>query len=106
MARGHDTATYKKLLLHFMGESDPLYSMLQWLTERMMEVESELKVGAVKGKHTSDRTTHFSGTRVRRFDTRLGTLYLLVPKLRLCTPTQDNTSVPREIWFPNTGELP
>ena len=82
MARKYDTATYKKLLLHFMGEADPLYSMLQWLTERMMEVESEMKVGAVKGKHTSDRTTHFSGTRVRRFDTRLGTLYLLVPKLR------------------------
>jgi transposase-like protein len=82
MARGNDTATYRKLLLHFMGESDPLYSMLQWLTERMMEVESELKVGAVKRKHTSDRTTHFSGTRVRRFDTRLGTLCLLVPKLR------------------------
>ena len=78
MARKYDTATYKKLLLHFMGEADPLYSMLQWLTERMMEVESEMKVGAVKGKHTSDRTTHFSGTRVRRFDTRLGTLYLLV----------------------------
>jgi len=47
-----------------------------------MEVVAELKVGAVKGKHTTDRTTHFSGTRVRRFDTRLGTLYLLVPKLR------------------------
>jgi len=82
MARKYDTATYKKLLLHFMGEADPLYSMLQWLMERMIEVESEMKVGAVKGKHTSDRTTHFSGTRVRRFDTRLGTLYLLVPKLR------------------------
>lgn len=82
MARVYDTATYKKLLLHIMGESDPLYSMLQWLTERMMEVEAELKVGAVKGKHASDRTTHFSGTRVRRFDTRVGTLYLLVPKVR------------------------
>lgn len=82
MARKYDTSTYKKLLLHFMGEADPLYSMLQWLTERMMEVEAEMKVGAVKGKHTADRTTHFSGTRVRRFDTRLGTLYLLVPKLR------------------------
>ncbi len=82
MARNYDTAAYKKLLLHFMGESDPLYSMLQWLTERMMEVEAELKVGAAKGKHASDRTTHFSGTRVRRFDTRLGTLYLLVPKVR------------------------
>jgi putative transposase len=82
MARRHDTATYKKLLLHFMGEADPLYSMLQWLTERMMEVEAELKAGAAKGKHAPDRRTHFSGTRVRRFDTRLGTLYLLVPKLR------------------------
>jgi len=82
MARKYDTSTYKKLLLHFMGEADPLYSMLQWLTERMMEVEAEMKVGAVKGKHTPERATHFSGTRVRRFDTRLGTLYLLVPKLR------------------------
>ena len=82
MAGKYDTSTYKKLLLHFMGEADPLYSMLQWLTERMMEVEAELKAGAAKGKHVPDRTTHFSGTRVRRFDTRLGTLYLLVPKLR------------------------
>jgi len=82
MARNYDTAAYKKLLLHFMGELDPLYSMLQWLTERMMEVEAEIKVGAAKGKHSSDRTTHFSGTRVRRFDTRMGTLYLLVPKVR------------------------
>ena len=82
MARKYDTSRYKKLLLHFMGESDPLYAMLQWLTERMMDVEAEMKVGAVKGKHSPDRTTHFSGTRVRRFDTRLGTRYLLVPKLR------------------------
>jgi len=82
MAGKYDTSTYKKLLLHFLGESDPLYAMLQWLTERMMEVESEVKVGASKGQHSSERTTHFSGTRVRRFDTRLGTLYLLVPKLR------------------------
>ena len=81
MAGKYDTSTYEKLLLHFMGESDPLYAMLQWLTERMMEVESEVKVGAAKEKYSSDRTTHFSGTRVRRFDTRLGTLYLLVPKL-------------------------
>jgi putative transposase len=82
MARRYDSATYKKLLLHFMGEADPLYAMLEWLTERMMEVEAELKVGAAKGKHSKDRTTHFSGARVRRFDTRVGTLYLLVPKLR------------------------
>jgi len=48
----------------------------------MMQIEAELKAGAIKEKHTSDRTTHFSGTRVRRFDTQLGTLYLLIPTLR------------------------
>ena len=56
--------------------------MLKWLTEQMIRVEAEMKVGASKGKHSEDRTTYFSGTRVRRFDTRLGTMYLVVPKLR------------------------
>jgi transposase-like protein len=82
MAGRNDTDYYKKLLLDFIVEPDPLFSMLQWLTQRMMELESESKAGAPKGKHSSERKTHFSGTRVRRFDTRLGTMYLLVPKLR------------------------
>jgi transposase-like protein len=82
MARGNDTNCFKKLLLNFMAEPDPLFSMLEWLTHRMMELEAESKVGAQKGKHATDRQTYFSGTRVRRFDTRLGTMYLLVPKLR------------------------
>jgi hypothetical protein len=82
MAGRNDTDYYKKLLLDFIAEPDPLFSMLQWLTQRMMELESESKAGAPKGKHCAERKTHFSGTRVRRFDTRLGTMYLLVPKLR------------------------
>ncbi len=45
----------------------------------MMRIEAEAKVGAVKGKHAQDRTTYFSGDRARRVDTRLGTVYLLVP---------------------------
>jgi hypothetical protein len=61
MAKVNDSATYKNLLLHFIGEPDPLYSMLQWLTSRMMEVESELKVGASKGKHTSESEDAFFG---------------------------------------------
>jgi len=67
MAKKYSTADYKKMLLNFMGEADPLYSMLQWLTERMMEVEAELKTGAAKGKHEAGRKTYFSGTRGRRF---------------------------------------
>lgn len=65
-----------------MAEPDPLYAMLEWLTNELMKLEAENKVGAHKGEHCPTRTTHFSGTRVRRFDTRLGTIYLLVPKLR------------------------
>jgi len=56
--------------------------MLEWLTNQLMKLEAENKVGAKKGEHSPNRTTHFSGTPVRRFDTRLGTIYLLVPKLR------------------------
>ena len=65
-----------------MLEDDPLYAMLQWMTEKIMQLEAEQKVGAQKGMHSTERTTHFSGNRLRRFDTRLGTMYLLVPKLR------------------------
>ncbi|MDY0095857.1 MAG: hypothetical protein RBT80_24440, partial [Candidatus Vecturithrix sp.] len=41
MAKRYDTAAYKKLLLYFMGELAPLYSMLQWLTARMLIDEYE-----------------------------------------------------------------
>jgi len=47
-----------------------------------MEVEVENKLGASKGEHSPKRTGYRSGTRVRRFDTRMGTMYLLVPKVR------------------------
>jgi putative transposase len=82
MAKRDDTTLFKALLLQFIGEEDPLLSMLQWTTHQLMQVEAENKVGAEKGKHTRDRRTYFSGYRWRRFDTRLGTTYLCVPKLR------------------------
>jgi len=82
MAHKNHTPFLKKMLLEFMTEPDPLYAMLEWLTNELMKLEAENKVGAQKGEHCPTRTTHFSGTRVRRFDTRLGTIYLLVPKLR------------------------
>jgi transposase-like protein len=56
--------------------------MLQWVTQQLMEIEAANKVGVEKGKHSRERNTYFSGYRVRRFDTRLGTAYLCVPKLR------------------------
>jgi len=47
-----------------------------------MRVEAEAKVGAPKNKHSKDRVTYFSGYRVRKLNSRVGTLYLLVPKVR------------------------
>ncbi len=65
-----------------MAEPDPLFSMLKRFTQHLMQMEAEAKVGAEKGKHSSERKTCFSGTRVRRFNTRLGTMSVLVSKLR------------------------
>ncbi len=82
MAQRDYKALLEKMLTGFLLEEDPLKAMLEWLTEELMRVEAEAKVGAPKGKHSQERTTHFSGYRVRRLHTRLGTLYLMVPKVR------------------------
>jgi transposase-like protein len=70
------------MLLIFLTETDPLLKMLQWVAERLAKREAEQKVGAEKSKHSPDHKTQFSGTRLRRFDTRLGSVYLLIPKPR------------------------
>ncbi len=82
MAQTHYKALFRKALLQFITEPDPFLAMLQWVMTEMMRIEAEAKVGAFKGKHTAERKTCFSGARVRRVDTRLGTVYLLVPKIR------------------------
>ena len=82
MARNHYKELFKKILVDFIGQGDPLLAMLEWTAQQMMQIEAEAKVGAKKGEHNKERRTHFSGTRVRRMDTRLGTVYLFIPKLR------------------------
>lgn len=56
--------------------------MMKWMMDQLMKIEAEQKVGAVKGEHSSERKSYFSGYRPRRFDTRLGTVYLMIPKIR------------------------
>jgi transposase-like protein len=82
MAYHKNTLSFEKMLLKFVSEPDPMLSMLEWLCHKMMEVEVENKLGAGKGEHSPKRTGYRCGTRVRRFDTRMGTMYLLVPKVR------------------------
>ena len=73
---------YRNLLTQFVFEEDPLLSMLTWLMDRMMEAEVAVKLGASKNEHSKTRKSSLSGYRPRRFDTRLGTVYLMVPKVR------------------------
>ena len=82
MAKQEYTAKKEKLLLHCVTQPDPMLSMLEWLCEQLMEAEVSQKVGAMKNEQENERTTYRSGYRPRRFDTRMGTLYLMVPKVR------------------------
>jgi len=75
-------SSFTKRLLKFLGEPDPMLAMVEWLCHKMMEVEVENKLGAGKGEHSPNRTGYRSRTRVRRFDTQMGTIYLLIPKIR------------------------
>jgi len=82
MAQTNYKAPFKKALFQFLTEPDPFLAMLKWVMTEMMRIEAEAKVGAAKGMHTTKRKTYFSGARARRVDTRLGTVYLLVPRVR------------------------
>ena len=82
MAKKNDTTNFTELLLRCMGEADPMLSMLEWLCAQLMEAEVSNKLGAEKNEHCDDRISSRSGYRPRRYDTRMGTMYLLIPKVR------------------------
>jgi transposase-like protein len=71
-----------KLIMTAVGAEDPLRAMAELVTDFLMEAEVTAKVGAEPHERSEDRTTHRNGYRERRWDTRLGTLSLQVPKLR------------------------
>jgi len=82
MAKKNDTRFFENKLLDFVTAKDPLLEMLQWMMDKFMEIEVARKTGAPKGSHSQSRIGYRCGYRVRRFDTRLGTVYLSVPKIR------------------------
>jgi putative transposase len=82
MAYPNSTLPFEKMLMKFVTEEDPMQAMLKWLCEKLMEAEVDAKLGVEKSERSTDRQGYRSGYRVRRFDTRMGTLYLMVPKLR------------------------
>ena len=82
MAYQNSTVPFEKMLMKFVLDEEPMLSMLKWLCERLMEAEVEGKLGVEKSERSEDRQGYRSGYRVRRFDTRMGTMYLMVPKIR------------------------
>ena len=56
--------------------------MLEWLCAQLMEVEVGQQLGAGKSERSDGRSGYRCGYRPRRWDTRMGTMYLMVPKVR------------------------
>lgn len=82
MARGKNSTNLTELLLKCVAEPDPMLSMLEWLCVQLMEAEVSGIVGAEKNAHCPERKAYRCGYRPRRLDTRMGTMYLMVPKVR------------------------
>lgn len=82
MTKDNLTEKLRTLLGDFKVQEDPLLEMMEYLLTQIMESEMNQRTGSEKGEHNPERTGYRSGCRSRRFDTRLGTIDLDVPKLR------------------------
>ena len=71
-----------KLVETATAAEDPLRAMAELIADFVMEAEVTQKIGAEPHERSSERTGYRNGHRERRWDTRLGTLTLQVPKLR------------------------
>ncbi len=71
-----------KLVETASAAEDPVRAMAEMVLDFLMEAEVTQKVGAEPHERTEDRTGYRNGHRERRWDTRLGTLSLKVPKVR------------------------
>ena len=80
MAKKDDTMFFANKLLDLVTAKVPMLEMLQWVIDKFMGIEVASKTGAEKGIHAEGRTGYRFGYRIRRFDTRLGTVYLSVQK--------------------------
>ena len=82
MTRKDFSTFFSDLLLECMAKPAPMLHLLEWLCARLMETEANGKLSACKSERTEERSGCRSGCRVRKWDTRMGTIYLLIPRLR------------------------
>jgi putative transposase len=80
------TTTKKTIALAELAEkgadADLLREMIQYVAQRMMDLDVESLCQAAYGERTTDRANSRNGYRDRRWDTRSGSVELKIPKLR------------------------
>jgi len=64
------------------ADSDLLREMIQYVAQRMMEMDAEGLCAAAYGKRSPDRANSRNGYRERLWETRAGSVDLKIPKLR------------------------
>ena len=64
------------------ADSDLLREMIQYVAQRMMEMDIEGRGGAAFGERSPERANSRNGYRDRPWDTRAGSVDLKIPKLR------------------------
>ena len=63
-------------------DTDLLRQLLKTVTEFLMGLEADQHCGAEFGQKSEDRVNYRNGYRQRRWDTRVGTIPLALPRLR------------------------
>jgi putative transposase len=63
-------------------DGDVLREGVRVLAQALMEAEVTSLVGAERHERSEDRTAYRNGTRLRTWDTRVGTVDLAIPKVR------------------------
>lgn len=84
MTTTKNSMTVGELVGKILGEGNPdfLKGALVAILNQVMAIEVGQLVGAEPHERSEERTTHRNGYRERRFDTRVGTVELAIPKLR------------------------
>ncbi len=79
-----DLSTFVGKLLEEQ-DGDVLREGVRVLAQALMDTEVTALIGAERHERTEDRTGYRNGSRVRAWDTRLGTIDLAIPKVRTGT---------------------
>jgi len=78
MAYKNINTNMTEMLLECMTKPNP---MLNWLCDKMIEVNISPKIDMDKSQNLTDRQSYLSSYLPRRIDTRMGMVYMIVPKM-------------------------